>query len=226
MIWLDNENYRTLTQLANLPVDEKDVNTPPGTPSTGYRVIVGSSPTGDFVGHAGEVAQYDGSDWVFTTPERGMTLYVRDDDEPYKQTASSTPWVWQRVYAEMHRNKNDSEGSTNSSSWTVHLRLPASGTLDLQLGDYEILGTILAYGTNLATQIGLRLREDETTTICEVIVIPDVTGNGKQPCIARDWLEGKSGSHYYTIEFNKPTGAGVAKVSHSRLSLHRLDTGT
>lgn len=207
------------------PVDDRDVDSPPGSPSTGYRVIVGDSPTGDFVGHAGEIAQYNGSAWVFTTPQHGMKVYVRDEEEPYKQVASSTPWIWDRVYAEKYREKNDSELTTNSSTWLVHLRLPASGTLDLINGNYEIFGNILAYGTNPACEIGLRLREDGTTTICENIVLPQTTGDAKQPCLARDWLDSLSGGHYYTLEFNKNGGAGVAKVSHSRLSLQRLENG-
>jgi Protein of unknown function (DUF2793) len=75
-------------------VDEIDVDTPPGSPATGYRVIVGDSPTGVFVTHDGEIAQYDGSAWVYTVPRRGTIAYAKDANEPYKQTALSTPWVW------------------------------------------------------------------------------------------------------------------------------------
>jgi hypothetical protein len=60
-------------------------------------VIVGESPTGDFVGHAGEIAQWNGSVWVFTTPKQGMVVYVFDEDEPYKQTAAAAPWVWGQI---------------------------------------------------------------------------------------------------------------------------------
>lgn len=79
------------------PVDDRGVDTPPGSPTAGDRVIVGSSPTGDFVGHAGEIAQWSGTAWVFTTPKQGMIAFVKDESEPYKQTASSTPWVWAKI---------------------------------------------------------------------------------------------------------------------------------
>lgn len=207
------------------PVDDRDVNDPPGSPSAGDRVIVGPSPSGAFVGHSREIAEWTGSAWVFTTPLEGMLVYVKDEKEPYKQIESSSPWVWDRIYAEKHRNKNDAEGSSNSSSWLVHVRLPVSGTINLATGNYEILATILAYGTNPACEVGLRLRMDDTTTICENTVLPDVTGDSKQPCIARDWLDGLSGEHYFTVEFNKTGGAGVANVSHSRVSLQRLENG-
>ncbi|MBW2169556.1 MAG: DUF2793 domain-containing protein [Deltaproteobacteria bacterium] len=76
------------------PVDDQDVNIPPGTPTTGYRVIVGSSPEGVFVGHSGEIAQYNGASWVFSTPKKGTRLFVKDESLPYVQEASSSPWSW------------------------------------------------------------------------------------------------------------------------------------
>jgi len=76
------------------PVDDRDVDTPPGSPATGYRVVVGSSPTGDFVGHEGEIAQYNGTSWVFTTPQQGQFVFVRDEIALYRQSAASSPWSW------------------------------------------------------------------------------------------------------------------------------------
>lgn len=79
------------------PADDRDVDTPPGSPTEGDRVIVGDTPTGAFVGHAGEIAQWNGTAWVFTTPKQGMVVYVLDENEPYKQTESSSPWIWGKV---------------------------------------------------------------------------------------------------------------------------------
>jgi len=76
------------------PVDDRNVNTPPGAPATGYRVIVGSTPTGAFVGHVGEIAQWDSAAWVFTVPKEGTSVYVKDESAPYTQSATGTPWVW------------------------------------------------------------------------------------------------------------------------------------
>jgi len=87
-------------------VDDRDVDTPPGSPTTGYRVIVGDSPTGVFVGHAGELAQYNGTTWVFTTPKQGTFTYVKDESGLYNQTESSTPWSWEvgsGISATQHR---------------------------------------------------------------------------------------------------------------------------
>jgi hypothetical protein len=75
-------------------VDDIDIDDPPGSPSPGGRVIVGDSPTGAFVGHSGEIAQWTGSEWVFTTPRQGTTAYVKSENVPYRQTETSAPWAW------------------------------------------------------------------------------------------------------------------------------------
>ncbi len=41
------------------------LDTPPSAPFTGQSCIVGSSPTGAFVGHSGEVATWSGTAWHF-----------------------------------------------------------------------------------------------------------------------------------------------------------------
>ena len=47
-------------------------NSPPNNPVAGTQYIVGANPTGDFASAtANSIAYYDGSSWVFTTPEAG-----------------------------------------------------------------------------------------------------------------------------------------------------------
>lgn len=59
--------------------------TPPVSPTTGYRVLVDltlGSPTGAFVGHGDEIAEYNGTSWVFVTALTGQ--FVSADDETTK----------------------------------------------------------------------------------------------------------------------------------------------
>jgi hypothetical protein len=49
-------------------------NTPPVTPSIGDRYVVGTSPTGAWVGHENEIAQWSGTAWVFVVPNKGFAL--------------------------------------------------------------------------------------------------------------------------------------------------------
>jgi len=50
-------------------------NTPPVSPSTGDVYLVGNVPTGAWVGHAKDIAEWNGSAWVFTDGVQGDFLY-------------------------------------------------------------------------------------------------------------------------------------------------------
>lgn len=54
------------------------LNTPPVSPSTGQAVVVGTSPTGDYVGHENALAIYDGAHWQFTAPYEGLVVWDQD----------------------------------------------------------------------------------------------------------------------------------------------------
>jgi hypothetical protein len=51
------------------------LSTPPATVFEGDKFLVGTSPTGAFVGHANEIATYDGSVYTFETAASGDLLY-------------------------------------------------------------------------------------------------------------------------------------------------------
>jgi len=56
----------------------KDVNTPPVAPQPGDRYIVGSHPTGIWIGNPLWIAWYTGTEWEYIEPKNGMTLYIVD----------------------------------------------------------------------------------------------------------------------------------------------------
>lgn len=71
------------------------LDTPPGSPSTGDRYIVGTTPTGAFVGQAKNIAVYNGSGWDFTTisaSEEGTMVYVQALDNFYVYNQAGN-WV-------------------------------------------------------------------------------------------------------------------------------------
>lgn len=49
-------------------------NTPPGSPAAGDAYVVGTSPSGAWVGHAKDIALYTPRGWVFATPRVGCAL--------------------------------------------------------------------------------------------------------------------------------------------------------
>ena len=79
---------------------DKDLLTPPVSPSAGDRYLIGQpsdTATGDWAGHAGEIAEYDGAAWFFEAqPDEGTYVYVEDENTSYifnNNTFLSGLWV-------------------------------------------------------------------------------------------------------------------------------------
>ena len=70
-----NEALSSLDALAQGTVLQRTLATPPGSPVEGAQYIVAASPTGAWVGHAMQVAQYLGAAWHFYVPHEGWTFY-------------------------------------------------------------------------------------------------------------------------------------------------------
>ena len=71
-------------------VIDKDLTSPPTNPSKGDRYIVASSATGDWSGHDGDIAYYDGASWKFIEKKEGMLVFVKDEDRLYHYVTSWT----------------------------------------------------------------------------------------------------------------------------------------
>lgn len=205
------------------PIDEFDVDTPPGSPSTGYRVIVGDSPTGDFVGHEWEIAQWDGSAWVFTTPKQGTGVLLRGDVSPYFQTAASTPWVWDQADpggyfgAELQWVESLTQSSTTSASWQEKLRLT---TTSLPAGDYILLFSAIIEGSLSSTFVEVRLEEDDTTSLAEAGIAP---GPASSLVFSGHVVKSSySGVHTFDIDWRRSSGGGQAYIESARLTLWRI----
>lgn len=65
-------------------------NTPPESPGpdVGDAYLVTASPTGDWVGHADDVAVYTARGWEFITPGVGRLVYVEDEDSYYHKDSA------------------------------------------------------------------------------------------------------------------------------------------
>nr|HPN17904.1 DUF2793 domain-containing protein [Chitinophagales bacterium] len=71
--------FPVYVQTDSVTVNAYDVlnsqNAPPGSPATGDTYLVGTSPTGAWVGYAKDIAEWNGSAWVFTDGVQGDFLY-------------------------------------------------------------------------------------------------------------------------------------------------------
>lgn len=85
-----NANLRIISRIGiHLASDSGVVNAPPNTPSVGTRVIIGTAPTGEFVGKAGNVAYYDGTAWEFFAPKYGWRAWIGGSEMVFDGSA----WV-------------------------------------------------------------------------------------------------------------------------------------
>jgi len=66
-----------------MPVLDKDLNIPPGSPSRGDRYIVATGASGSWSGRDKMITWWDGVEWQFNAPSEGWSCWVRDENESY-----------------------------------------------------------------------------------------------------------------------------------------------
>ena len=69
-----NEAHSLLDALLHISI-EGESNDPPASPAEGETWLVDDTPTGDWVGHAGELASWQSANWLYATPTIGMQLF-------------------------------------------------------------------------------------------------------------------------------------------------------
>ncbi|MEW6775039.1 MAG: DUF2793 domain-containing protein [Bdellovibrionota bacterium] len=74
-----NDDIKKLDAVVHLSILDRDLSAPPGSPAAGGRYIVGSSPTGAWATHAGEIAVYRDGAWAFYVPKAGWRVWVEDE---------------------------------------------------------------------------------------------------------------------------------------------------
>ncbi len=67
----------------NYEVQSLGGNAPPGAPVTGDLYVVGTAPTGAWAGQPNNLAQWTGSAWLTTAPQRGATVVSAANSKTY-----------------------------------------------------------------------------------------------------------------------------------------------
>lgn len=76
----DGDRY-VLTSFPTFPIIDRDLATPPGSPTLGAQYIVAASPTGAWSGTATQIATWRNGAWAFIVPREGMLAWIADEDK-------------------------------------------------------------------------------------------------------------------------------------------------
>ena len=74
-----NQALQLLDCIVNASFLDRDLTAPPGSPAEGDTYLVAASPTGAWAGQAGKIAYYADGAWSFSSPFRGLTVFVNDE---------------------------------------------------------------------------------------------------------------------------------------------------
>lgn len=74
-----NGSLLTVDALVQLTILDRDLSTPPGSPSEGDTYLVKATGTGTWAGHDNEVTVYELAAWRFHDPAAGWLGYVQDE---------------------------------------------------------------------------------------------------------------------------------------------------
>jgi hypothetical protein len=93
-----NQSLIKIDAVISLSVLNSDQITPPATPTSGDRYIVGSGATGVFATHDKQIAVYTYGPkyhlgWVFYAPINGLKAYSISDSTTYIYDSATTSWV-------------------------------------------------------------------------------------------------------------------------------------
>lgn len=86
-----NEALRKLDALVQISIVDRDLATPPASPTDGARYIVAASPTGAWTGHTNKIAAWQDGAWAIFTPRTGWLAWIEDEATPVAW--NGTAWV-------------------------------------------------------------------------------------------------------------------------------------
>jgi hypothetical protein len=161
--------HTDLTALASVGMDwqnsvrDKDLTSPPLSPTTGDRYLIGTNPfagaaSGAWLGKDAQIAVWSGAIWTFTPPEVGMFLTA--DDEP-QFAFYYNGFLWE----------NKSFESTTASGF---LQITAG---DVQLRNLNAESIIVGNASNIAIAVDTPNVGEITATVDGLLIKDDVIYN-------------------------------------------------
>ncbi len=140
-----NEALRFLDVAVQAVVLNRDQSAPPPAPVSGDRHIVATGGSGDWAGHDGEIALFDGAAWQFLAAQAGWQVQVLAEDRAV--VFDGTGWAGQVP----DLNNLDGVGIGTGSDATNRLAVAADATLLTHAGDGHQLKIDKAQGSDTAS---------------------------------------------------------------------------
>jgi hypothetical protein len=122
------------------------LNTPPVSPNAGDVYLVGNSPTGAWVGHAKDIATWDGSAWTFIDGVQGNFLYNASTGITYIFRGGN--WVQIGGIPALNNGNTISSGLTIG---TNNLRSLEFETNNSKRGRFDSIGRLHVYNLPIST---------------------------------------------------------------------------
>ena len=152
-------------------------NTPPISPNTGDVYLVGTVPTGAWVGHAKDIAEWNGSAWVFTDGVQGDFLYNATNALTY--IFRSGNWVQTTGIPALNNGNTISSGLIIG---TNNARSLMFETNNINRGRFDSVGRFYVYDTSLRKS-NKYLQIDSITGR---LVASEISGGGGSSTLALD----------------------------------------
>lgn len=132
----------------SIAVEDRDLTSPPGSPSSDDYYIVGSPATGAWSSRENSVARWNGNNWQFQIPSAGFAAYVRDEGVVVVWDGSEWGGAFDGGVSSVFGTQFQTASSvaistTTSTQWQTKVSL-TTGTLEA--GNYILL---VSYGWSL-----------------------------------------------------------------------------
>lgn len=196
-----NEALVAIDAVLNTGAIDKDLATPPLSPSTGDVYIVGGLATYDWEGHENQLAWYH-QGWRFIIPREGMLIWVNDEDKLY--CFDGTDWA--------------ESGVVNALDDLSDVSL--TGISDYQLLQYNGSEFVNTAAPENLDGVGINTSPDSTNklAVASDAVLFSHNGSGCQVKINKD-STGDTASFLYQTGFSGRAEFGTVGDDHFQLKV-------
>lgn len=148
-----NQALNHLDALVQAVVVAMDINTPPTSPDEGAVYIIGSAPTGAWLGQvAGTLALYY-SGWYFKTPREGWRVYLESSDA--FAVFDGSAWKISELKGSYTWNPGTVAAGSSVSSSVLSLTGAALGDFALAAAPYALSGLLVS--AHVSSANGVRI---------------------------------------------------------------------